>query len=125
MYRVSGLLSKIHTNYATQARPAFRTGSDGKLGGAWVLCHAPPVLHSILSMVASLVPRPLPDFISQPWAWGGGYCVARVSNLKYESVRIDFKAVVFIRANPGKKQTTDGSGSHVIFIQKQCTFPKW
>ena len=78
--------------------------------------------------VASLVPRPLPDFISQPWAWGGGYCVARcsrVSELKYESVRIDFKAVVSIRANPGKKETTDGSGSHVNFIQKQCTFPKW
>ena len=48
----------------------------------------------------------------------------RVSNLKYESVRIDFKAVVFIRANPGKKETTDGSGSHVNFIQKQCTFPE-
>ena len=38
--------------------------------------------------------------------------------LKYESVRIDFKAVVFIRANPGKKETTDGSDSHVNFIQK-------
>ena len=37
-------------------------------------------------------------------------------------MRIDFKAVVFIRANPGKKETTDGSGSHVNFIQKQCTF---
>ena len=48
----------------------------------------------------------------------------RVSNLKYESVRFDFKAVVFIRANPGKKETTDGSGSHVNFIQKQCTFPE-
>ena len=48
----------------------------------------------------------------------------RVSNLKYESVRIAFKTVVFIRANPGKKETTDGSGSHVIFIQKQCTFPE-
>ena len=48
----------------------------------------------------------------------------RVSNLKYESVRIDFKAVVFIRANPGKKETTDGSASHVNFIQKQCTFPE-
>ena len=39
-------------------------------------------------------------------------------------MRIDFKAVVFIRANPGKKETTDGSGSHVNFIQKQCTFPE-
>ena len=48
----------------------------------------------------------------------------RVSNLKYESVRFDFKAVVFIRANPGKKETTDRSGSHVNFIQKQCTFPE-
>ena len=27
---------------------------------------------------------------------------SRVSNLKYESVRIDFKAVVLISANPGK-----------------------
>ena len=50
--------------------------------------------------------------------------IVRVSNLKYESVRIDFKAVVFIRANPGKKETTDGSASHVNFIQKQCTFPE-
>ena len=48
--------------------------------------------------------------------------LVRVSNLKYESVRIDFKAVVFITANPSKKETTDRSGSHVNFIQKQCTF---
>ena len=48
----------------------------------------------------------------------------RVSNLKYGSVRIDSKTVVFIRANPGKKETTDGSGSHVNFIQKQCSFPE-
>ena len=48
--------------------------------------------------------------------------IDRVSNLKYESVRIDFKTVVFIRANPGKKETTDESGSHVNFIQKQCSF---
>ena len=34
----------------------------------------------------------------------------RVSNLKYESVRIDSKTVVFIRANPGKKENTEGSG---------------
>ena len=46
------------------------------------------------------------------------------TNLKYESVRIEFKTVVFIRANPGKKEITDGSGSHVNFIQKQCTFPE-
>ena len=39
-------------------------------------------------------------------------------------MRIDFKAVVFIRANPGKKETTDRSGSHGNFIQKQCTFPE-
>ena len=52
------------------------------------------------------------------------YVYDRVSNLKYESVCIDFKTVVFIRANPGKKETTDGSGSYVIFIQKQCTFPE-
>ena len=48
----------------------------------------------------------------------------RVSNLKYESVHIDFKVVVFIRANLGKTKTTDGSGLHVNFIQKQCTFPE-
>ena len=41
----------------------------------------------------------------------------RVSNLKYGSVRIDSKTVVFIRANPGKKETTDGSSSHVIFSE--------
>ena len=50
--------------------------------------------------------------------------LGRVSNLKYESVRFDFKALVFTRANPGKKETTDGSGSHVNFIQKQCSFPE-
>ena len=48
----------------------------------------------------------------------------RVSNLKYESVHIDFKTVVFIRVNPGKKETIDGSGSHVNFIQKRCSFPE-
>ena len=48
----------------------------------------------------------------------------RVSNLKYGSVRIDSKTVVFIRDNPGKKETTDRSGSHVNSIQKQCTFPE-
>ena len=48
----------------------------------------------------------------------------RVSNLKYGSVRIDFKTVVFIRANQGKKETTDGLGLHVIFFQDWCTFPK-
>jgi len=37
-------------------------------------------------------------------------------------VRIDFKTVLFIRANPGKKETTDELGSHVNFIWKQCTF---
>ena len=42
--------------------------------------------------------------------------ISRVSNLKYESVRIDSKTVVFIRANPGKKETTDGLGLHVNFI---------
>ena len=50
--------------------------------------------------------------------------LSRVSNLKYESVRIDFKTVVFIRANPGKKETIAGSGSHVNFIQKRCSFPE-
>ena len=48
----------------------------------------------------------------------------RVSNLKYESVRIDSKTVVFITANPGKKETTDGSGLHVNFIRDWCTFPE-
>ena len=47
-----------------------------------------------------------------------------MSNLKYESVRIDFKTVVFIRANPGKKETTDGSGLRVNFIRDWCTFPE-
>ena len=37
-------------------------------------------------------------------------------------MHIDFKAVVFIRANPGKKEITDRLGSHVNFIQKKCTF---
>ena len=44
-----------------------------------------------------------------------------MSNLKYEGVRIE--TVVFIRANPGKKETTDRSGSHVNFIRDWCTFP--
>ena len=48
--------------------------------------------------------------------------VGRVSNLKYESLRIDSKTVVFKRANPGKKKTTDGSGSHANFNRKKCTF---
>ena len=52
--------------------------------------------------------------------------VCRVSNLKYEVVRIDSKTVVFTRANPGKKGTTDRSGLHVNFIRKQYTlFRKW
>ena len=48
----------------------------------------------------------------------------RVSNLKYESVRIDSKTVVFIRANLVKKKPTEGSGSNINFIRKQCTFPE-
>ena len=51
-------------------------------------------------------------------------CVCRVSNLKYEVARIDSKTVVFRRANPGKKEITDGSGSLVNFIRKQCTVPE-
>ena len=54
----------------------------------------------------------------------GGGTTSRVSNLKYESVRIDSKTLVFTRANPGKKETTDGSGSHVIFFWDQCALPK-
>ena len=45
-----------------------------------------------------------------------------MSNLKYGSVRIDSKTVVFIRANPGKKETTDGSSSHVMFFRDWCAF---
>ena len=48
--------------------------------------------------------------------------ICRVSNLKYGSVPINSKTVVFIRANPGKKETTDGSSSHVIFFRDRCTF---
>ena len=51
--------------------------------------------------------------------------MVRVSNLKYESVRIDFKAVVFIRTNLGKKETADRSGSQVDFIQNSALFRKW
>ena len=43
----------------------------------------------------------------------------RVCNLKYKVLRIDSKTVVFIRANPGKKETANGPGLHVIFIWKQ------
>ena len=50
--------------------------------------------------------------------------LCRVSNLKYESVRIDSKTVVFIRANPGKKETTDGSGSLVNFFINSALFRK-
>ena len=57
------------------------------------------------------------EFISIGTEW-----YARESNLKYESVRIDFKEVVFIRAV--KKETTDGSGLHVNFVRKQCIFPE-
>ena len=39
-----------------------------------------------------------------------------------QSLHIDSKTVVFIKANPGKKETTDGSGSHVIFFRDLCTF---
>ena len=42
-----------------------------------------------------------------------------------ESVRIDSKTVVFIRANPGKKETTDGSGSNVNFFGNSALFRKW
>ena len=51
--------------------------------------------------------------------------ITRVSNLKYESLRIDFKTVVFIRANPGKKETTDGLGSMSILFRNSALFRKW
>jgi len=50
------------------------------------------------------------------------YNVDQVSNLKFESVRID--SVTFIRAKPSKKEIKDRSSSHVKFIRKQCTFPE-
>ena len=39
----------------------------------------------------------------------------RVSNVKYKSVHIDFKTVVFTRSYPGKKDAINGLGSHVDF----------
>ena len=51
--------------------------------------------------------------------------ICRVSNLKYESVRIGSKTVVFIRVNPGKKETTNGLGSHVISFGIGGPFRKW
>ena len=53
------------------------------------------------------------------------YDYDRVSNLKYESVCIGSKTVVFIRANPDKKETTDGLGSHVISFGIGALFRKW
>ena len=41
-----------------------------------------------------------------------------MGNLKYEIVHNDND----FGAHPGKEETTDGSGSQVIFIL--CTFPK-
>ena len=64
------------------------------------------------------------EFIPEKWPEVYVHAWFRVSNLKYESVRIDSETVVFIRANPGKKETTEGLDSNVNFIRKQCTFPE-
>ena len=48
----------------------------------------------------------------------------RISNLKYESIRIDSKIVVFTRAHSDKKEMRDGPGSHVKFFEEHCTFPE-
>ena len=50
--------------------------------------------------------------------------VSRVSNLKYESICIDSKIVVFTTAHSDKKETRDGPGSHVKFFEEHCTFPE-
>jgi len=49
----------------------------------------------------------------------------RVSNLKYESVRIYFKAVVFIRANPGKKKPQTDRFRMSILFRNSALFRKW
>ena len=51
-------------------------------------------------------------------------CYDKVSNLKYESVRVDSKTVVFIRPNPGKKETTDRSGSDAFSFGIGALFRK-
>ena len=48
----------------------------------------------------------------------------KVSNLKYESVHIDSKAVVFIRSNPGKKDTTERVGLHTFSFEISALFQK-
>ena len=47
----------------------------------------------------------------------------RVSNLKYESVRW-FQNSSFHIANPGKKETTDRSGSHAFSFRIGALFPE-
>ena len=47
-----------------------------------------------------------------------------VSNLKYESVHIDSKTVVFIRSNLGKKDTTERLGLHAFSFGISALFRK-
>ena len=49
----------------------------------------------------------------------------RVSNVKYKSVQIDSKTVVFTRAHTGKKETIGGLGLHVNFFGISALFRKW
>ena len=46
----------------------------------------------------------------------------RVSNLEYESVRICSKTVVFIRANPGKKETPQTDWVRMSFLSGSVHF---
>ena len=48
-----------------------------------------------------------------------------MSNLKYESVRIDFKTVVFIRAYPGKKKPQTDLVCMSILFGIGALFRKW
>lgn len=52
------------------------------------------------------------------------HAYGRISNLKYESVHIDSKIVVFTRAHSDKKEVRDRPGSHVKFFEEHCTFPE-
>ena len=53
----------------------------------------------------------------------GDLCAfCRVSNLNYESVRIDSKTVLFIRANPDMKETAEGAGFKCQFYFETVPF---
>ena len=73
--------------------------------------------------VGSLVPRPLPDFISQRVAWRRGYHVGLVRMVRHEC-QYPVIAEVLLR-RPYYHLLTQAQRIHNLFMGKETLIPSW